>query len=227
MQAKATTPARLAVRLAVYFACVIGTLAIVAELTDWSPMLPIGGHDVNVPGTADEVLGTLESIQGNTGEVQDWSRLDVALVLITDLASTVLLMIPITWVYIATKAVEGYSKAFVRALIVLPICATSIVLLIQDSLALAFGLAALVAAVQFRVRLRDALDGIYVFAAICVGLASGVSYVGVAVVMTIFFCFAAVILWGLDYGENPIEQEDQAKKLTKLRAPPKDLAQPR
>jgi len=125
-------------------------------------------------------------------------------------------MIPITWVYMATKFEEGFRKAFVEALIVLPICATSIVLLIQDSLALAFGLAALVAAVRFRVRLRDALDGIYVFAAICVGLASGVGYLGVAVVMTIFFCFASVLLWGMHYGENPVEEAKQAQRLAKL-----------
>ena len=96
------------------------------------------------------------------------------------------------------------------------ICATSIVLLIQDSLALAFGLAALVAAVRFRVRLRDALDGIYVFAAICVGLSSGVGYLGVALVMTIFFCFASLILWGMNYGANPVEDVQQARKPAKL-----------
>ena len=90
------------------------------------------------------------------------------------------------------------------------------VLLIQDSLALAFGLAALVAAVRFRVRLPDALDGIYVFAAICVGLASGIGYLGVGVVMTIFFCYASVILWGMDYGANPVEAAKQARKLAEL-----------
>jgi ABC-type spermidine/putrescine transport system permease subunit II len=123
----------------------------------------------------------------------------------------------------ATKFDEGYRKSFVDALIVLPICATSIVLLIQDSLALAFGLAALVAAVRFRVRLRDALDGIYIFAAICVGLASGVGYLGVGVVMTVFFCFASVILWGINYGANPVEDARQARKLAKLESPATDV----
>jgi len=66
----------------------------------------------------------------------------------------------------------------------LPICATSIVMLIQNSLPLAFGLTVLVAAVRFRVRLNDALDGIHIFAAICVGLASGIGYLGVGSVMT-------------------------------------------
>ena len=38
-----------------------------------------------------------------------------------------MLMIPITWMYMASKHVGGYRKNFVVALIVLPICATTIV----------------------------------------------------------------------------------------------------
>ena len=218
MEANPMTPRRLAMRLLVYFACVIGLFAFVATFTPWAPFMPIGGHDLDLPGTAQEIFETLQSAEG--GGLLAWqTRLEAALVLTTSLAGTIILMIPVTWVYMATKYAEGYRKAFVEALIVLPICATSIVLLIQDSLALAFGLAALVAAVRFRVRLRDALDGIYVFAAICVGLASGVGYLGVGVVMTVFFCFASVILWGMDYGANPIEEAQQARKLTKLQEP--------
>ncbi len=59
---------------------------------------------------------------------------------------------------------------------VLPICATTIVLLIQDNLALAFGLAAMVAAVRFRVALQEVMGGIYIFSSICVGLAAGIGY---------------------------------------------------
>lgn len=126
-------------------------------------------------------------------------------------------MIPITWTYMATKLDVGYRKNLVRALIVLPISATTIVLLIQDSLAIAFGLAALVAAVRFRVILDEAIDGIYVFAAICVGLAAGIGFVGIAAVMTVFFCFAQLIMWQLNYGENSVEQTEQDRKRAKLK----------
>ena len=215
MQINPITPSALAVRLAIYFGCVIGVFFSIASFTPWAPFLPIGGHDLELPGTAQNAFEAL-SEQGG-GLLATESSLTVALVLTTSLAGTIMLMIPITWVYMAVKFVEGYRKTFVDALIVLPICATSIVLLIQDSLALAFGLAALVAAVRFRVQLQDALDGIYVFAAICVGLASGVGYLGVAVVMTIFFCFASVSLWGMNYGANPVEEAQQARKLAKLK----------
>jgi hypothetical protein len=176
--------------------------------------MPFGGRALDVPATAQQIF------QGEFGE-QDapgpWAtRLDAAVFLVTSLLGTIVLMIPITWVYMGIRTPQGYRKSFVEALIVLPICATTVVLLIQDSLALAFGLAALVAAVRFRVKLPDALDGIYVFAAICVGLASGIGYLGVGVVMTIFFCFASVILWGMDYGANPVETAKQARKLADL-----------
>lgn len=219
MQTNPTTPGRLTVQLLVYFFCAIGLFVAMGSYSPWAAFVPLGGHELDLPGTAQEIFETLQSAEGG-GLLALETRLEAALVLTTSLAGTILLMIPITWVYMATKFAEGYRKAFVEALIVLPICATTVVLLIQDSLALAFGLAALVAAVRFRVQLRDALDGIYIFAAICVGLASGVGYLGVGLVMSLFFCFASVILWTIDYGANPVEAAKQSRRLAKLENPP-------
>ena len=221
MPVNSMTPGHLAVRFAIYFACVIGLFIFIVTLTPWATFLPVGGHDLDLPGTASGFIDTLQSAEPRI--ISAWeSAIEVTLVLITSLTGTIMLMIPITWMYMASKYEGGYRKNFVVALIVLPICATTIVLLIQDSLALAFGLAALVAAVRFRVGLGDALDGIYVFVAICVGLASGVGYLGVAVVMTIFFCFASVFLWGINYGANPVEEARRARKLTKQEQLPTD-----
>ena len=119
----------------------------------------------------------------------------------------------------ATRQDIGYHKNFARALIVLPICATTIVLLIQDSLALAFGLAALVAAVRFRVVLDEAIDGVFIFAAICVGLSAGVGFLGIAAIMTIFFCFTMLILWQMEFGENPLDEARLGKKRDKYTRP--------
>lgn len=218
------TPKGLAARLAIYFAVLLAALATLATAIPQSQVyLPFGGRALDVSDTARQVF---ELTNGTAAEAPNlaepdhegpWStRLHAALFLVASLLGTIVLMIPITWVYMSIKHPQGYRKAFVEALIVLPICATTVVLLIQDSLALAFGLAALVTAVRFRVRLPDALDGIYVFAAICVGLASGIGYLGVGVVMTIFFCFASVILWGIDYGANPVEAAKQARKLAEI-----------
>jgi uncharacterized membrane protein YhiD involved in acid resistance len=48
---------------------------------------------------------------------------------------------------------------------------------------------------------EEAIDGIFIFASICVGLAAGIGHLGVAAVMAVFFCFA-----------NPIDDARVAKK---------------
>ena len=136
--------------------------------------------------------------------------------LAANLAGTLIIMLPIAWTYSATKFSSGPRKGFVRTLMVLPICASTVVLLIQDSLALAFGLAALVAAVRFRVALSEAIDGIYIFAAICVGLATGIGYLGVAAVMALFFCLTNAVMWQIDFGKNPIDEAKRKAKREKF-----------
>ncbi len=219
------TPSRLAVRLIVYFILFFGATAlIVSSWPESVQFLPIGGHDVLDSFSVESVTDLLQPPGGTQGATNEltYDLLSISdvfrasLFLFLHLAGTVLLMIPLTWTYMSAKQEIGYHKSFVRALIVLPICAATIVLLIQDSLALAFGLAALVAAVRFRVALAEAIDGIFIFAAICVGLSAGVGYLGIATVMTVFFCFASLVLWQLDYGSNPIEQAQHEKKRIKL-----------
>ncbi len=125
-------------------------------------------------------------------------------------------MLPIAWTYKAIHYETGFRRSFLTSLLLLPICATTIVLLIQDSLALAFGLAAMVAAVRFRVALEEAVDGIFIFAAICVGLSAGIGYLGISVLMSVFFCFTSIILWAKKYGHNPLDEARISRKLEKL-----------
>jgi len=219
-------PGQLIIRLSIYFAALLGL--IVATVV-WYPAaldyLPFGGSDIlekSNGGAELEITQSRLSIAaggtaGNTtASAEVVSR--VMLLLGATLLSTLLVMMPVTWTYSATRYDMGPSKSFVRALLVLPICASTVVLLIQDSLALAFGLAALVAAVRFRVALSDAIDGIYIFAAICVGLAAGIGYLGIAAVMAAFFCLTNAVLWKLDYGHNPIDEMRREKKRQKLKS---------
>ena len=221
------TPARLIVRLVLYFTVFFGASAIIT--TTWPDAvryMPVGGHHAldffEIDGDSLTISLSPDDDEQESAVSQPPSAGLVMFAisfLAVHLVGTVLLMIPIVWTYMATKQDVGYSKNFARALIVLPICATTIVLLIQDSLALAFGLAALVAAVRFRVSLDEAIDGIYIFAAICVGLAAGIGYLGIAAGMTVFFSFTNVVLWQLDFGDNPIEQLQQERKRAKLTQP--------
>jgi hypothetical protein len=223
---QATSPGRLAIQLAIYFAVLLGIMILIVEARpDLLQYLPFGGIDALNGGEITEfedlTSGSAADRQPSAGGmIPGEAAADkvqfVVLFVVGHLTGTLLIMMPITWTYKAMNFEAGFSKTFVRALIILPICATTIVLLIQDSLALAFGLAALVAAVRFRVTLNEAIDGIFIFAAICVGLAAGIGYLGVALIMSIFFCFTNLVLWMIDYGSNPLDDLKRKKKRDKL-----------
>jgi len=215
--------------LLIYFAALIGlTIAVLLAKPEILQYLPLGGsHALGGASTsalfdaASAILPLQDPVQGvsvlGVDAAENIGRL--LLFLVGHIGGTLLVMIPITWTYMAVMHKDGYSKTFVRSLIILPICATTIVLIIQDRLALAFGLAALVASVRFSIRLDKAIDGVFVFSAVCVGLSSGVGYVGIAVVMGAIFCFANLGLWWMDYGQNALDEKRLTKKRSKLDAP--------
>ena len=226
MTAENITPAKLILKLAAYFLALLAAMIILLLVdADALRYLPLGGTDTLQQTDLEITKSRLDFSSapvsaGDLGGAVTPEKVRFAvLFLAAKLAGTILIMLPITWTYSATKFDSGPEKGFVRALIVLPICATTVVLLIHDSLALAFGLAALVAAVRFRVSLSEAIDGIYIFAAICVGLAAGISFLGVAAIMALFFCMTNAILWYLDYGNNPIDEKRRQAKRDKLNNP--------
>lgn len=217
------TPRKLILRLTAYYSVVL-TVVIVLLTIDGNALhyLPFGGTDAleSEPFeiTETSVRMSRESLEGVARPRTPESLGGMFLFLVTTLLTTIVVMLPVTWTYSATRFEAGPSKVFVRTLILLPICATTVVLLIQDSLALAFGLAALVAAVRFRVALPDTIDGIYIFTAICVGLAGGIGFMGVALVMTLVFTLTGAVLWAIDYGRNPIDDVRQEAAAAKLAA---------
>ena len=57
------------------------------------------------------------------------------------IAAALLIAIPVCWTYIACRKRNEYDNSIVRIIILLPMVLTSIVLIVHDSLALAFSLA--------------------------------------------------------------------------------------
>jgi hypothetical protein len=78
------------------------------------------------------------------------------------------------------------------------------VLLVKYSVALAFSLAGIVAAVRFRNTLDDSKDAVYVFLATAIGLASAVN-LPVAAVISIGFNALALVMYYTDFGSAPVE----------------------
>ena len=116
------------------------------------------------------------------------------------------IMIPVAWTYIIIKRRGGYDQSVVHTLIILPVAVTGIVIIVQTSLALAFSLAGIVAAVRFRTTLEDTKDAVYVFLAIGVGLAAGSQRLGTALLASMVFNIVNLVLWKMKFGNIYVDQ---------------------
>ncbi|MGH7499080.1 MAG: DUF4956 domain-containing protein [Gemmatimonadales bacterium] len=114
--------------------------------------------------------------------------------------AALLLVIPLAYTYVRTRTRLKYDHSLVQTVVMLPIVVTSILVVVRDSLALAFSLAGIVAAVRFRNNLREAGDAVYIFGSIGVGFATGIHALGVATVLSLFFVILELTLWKLNLG---------------------------
>ena len=118
------------------------------------------------------------------------------------MVSSVLLTLPVAWIYVLTRQKRGYQQSVVQTLVMLPLVVAGIVVLVKYSLALAFSLAGIVAAVRFRTTLEDSKDAVYVFLATGIGLAAAVN-LPVALVISLVFNGVMLMLWYSDFGRTP------------------------
>jgi len=114
----------------------------------------------------------------------------------------VILTIPVTWAYFITSRARRIDQSFVQTIIIMPVVVTGIAMIVMNSLALAFSLAGIVAAVRFRFSLNQPSDAMYIFASIGIGLGSGIGALGVATVISVAFVLATLIIWKLEYGKT-------------------------
>lgn len=107
--------------------------------------------------------------------------------------------LPVAWSLKHTRQLR-YDPSLVQTLIVLPIVVSGVVLVVKNSLALAFALAGIVAGVRFRQKLDEPEEAVYVLLALGIGLAAGVQALDVALVMSMTFCLVVLTLWRYDIG---------------------------
>lgn len=150
---------------------------------------------------------------------------DVAITTVLILLGTLALMLPVTWVYMSARPIPGHNQAIAQTLIILPLVVAGIVFVVQNSLALAFTLAGVMAAVRFRTSLRDTRDLVYIFLSIVVGFAAGVQSLMVGAIVSIVFNLVLLITWRYDYGRNiltPTASSQWAGPLQTLASPTGD-----
>ncbi len=187
-------------RLLLYYVLLVAGTIVLARY------VPAVRHAVSLEGpppgiTAKELRKTLEEGGGATGEVataRPTPATSTALAMIGALA----LVIPVARVYMLTKQHQGYDPSVVQTVILLPVAVAGIVAVVQNSLALAFSLAGLAAAVRFRNTLKDTKDAVYIFVAMGVGIAAGVQALALCFVMSVIYNVSVVTLWALNVGDT-------------------------
>ena len=118
---------------------------------------------------------------------------------LTALLWALAVVLPVAWTLMRTRRLR-YDPSLVHTLIVLPVVVAGIVLVVKNSLALAFALAGIVAGVRFRQKLDEPEDAVYVLLALGIGLAAGVHALDIALVMSMVYTLIVLTFWRFDIG---------------------------
>lgn len=211
-------------RMTIYYVIVVGTVGITYSA---APSLfsnfPVGGlseyssfhsetaqllEESLLNGDGDElevIASNVQQAQDNDGPIWLTNMKSLFFAMLT----TLILMIPVSWVYKSIHQGSDFDHSIDETALVLPAVVAGIVTVVQHSLALAFSLAGIVAGVRFRRALSDTFDTLFIFVAIGVGLAAGVASIEIAFITTLFFNYTTVLICAFGDG---LESQHVARK---------------
>ena len=190
---------KLLVQITAYY--LIIALVIFVALKIWPGLrgyLPIGGVEQLISQPAKNPLQASEAVRAahvaNFGQSVFW--------LVVAIIAAIVVSLPVSWVYMAVRGGEEYDQSLVNTIIVLPMVVTGIVIIVQNSLALAFSLAGIAGAVRFRNSLKSAGDALFILLSVATGLSAGIGAIELAAVISVAFNYCFVMLWITEYGER-------------------------
>jgi hypothetical protein len=218
---------RLLLRVTAYYLLLGALLTVLAlSVPAFLELAPIGGVS-ELSGLGDPALREFEDAflnddldevepPADTGrDISRAFRFHDARALFFSMFGAVLLMLPVSWVYKGIHREGEHDQSLDETTLILPAVVAGIVMVVQHSLALAFSLAGIVAGVQFRRALSDTFDTLFIFVAIAVGIAAGIKALDIALVLTVFFNFATLLvcIWG-----DGLESHHEARRKLERRA---------
>lgn len=223
---------RMAARISTYYLVLAAAIAIaLAVFPSMVDQLPLGGvgeianHgnysvyelEEALLSADDEELEEIATATTRARLLRGPVWLHGAISLIYVMTATLLLMLPVSWVYKAIHTDSIYDHSIDTTTLVLPAVVAGIVTVVQYSLALAFSLAGIVAGVRFRRALSDTFDTLFILASIGVGISAGVKSIEIAIVLTVFFNYAAIAVCAFGDGleSQYIVQEKIRRKAAK------------
>src|SRR5438874_3365134 len=190
---------KLLIQITIYYLVI--TLGVFIALKLWPELrgyLPIGGVEQLISQPTKNPLQASEAVRAahvaNFGQSVFW--------LVVAIAAAIIVSLPVSWVYMAVRGGEEYDQSLVNTIIVLPMIVTGIVIIVQNSLALAFSLAGIAGAVRFRNSLKSSGDALFILLSVGIGLAGGIGAIELAAVITIAFNYCFALLWITEYGER-------------------------
>ena len=211
----ATPAAKVLIRVGVYYV-ILATLGyLVWHYLPRSQFIASDSLDA-LFGTATRVVRGKKEIVEQTVD-QEILAFTVTMAMI----SAALVALPVAWIYTLTRSKRGYQQSVVQLLIMLPVVVAGIVVMVKYSVALAFSLGGIAAAVRFRNSLEDSKDAVYVFLVLGIGIAAAVD-VPVAFVISLLFNVIIICLWMTDFGRTAVELEGRVAERRLQRA--RDLA---
>lgn len=175
-------------------------VVIVAIAAALAYALPIARHAFVAPVEA--TLGITNPFMNDrvAAPPTEWTGpFDRGIVTLCVILGGLALALPVAWVAMFTRRVR-YDPSLVQSIVILPVVVAGIVILVKNSLALAFSLAGIVAVVRFRNTLKDPKDAVYIFLVLGIGLAAGVQALDVALLVSMSFNLLVLGFWKFDVG---------------------------
>jgi uncharacterized membrane protein YhiD involved in acid resistance len=139
-----------------------------------------------------DLVNLLQAVPGETS----WEQ--AALTLLSAFALSKI----VAFTYERTYEGMSYSRGFVQAMVLSAIVAAMLMMAIGDNLARGLGILGTMALVRYRTSIRDPRDMVFMFAALAVGLATGVKSYPSALFGTLAFCGAALLLQWSPFGRR-------------------------
>jgi len=190
---------KLLIQITVYYLAI--ALAVFLALKLWPELrgyLPVGGVEQLITQPAKNPLEASEAVRAahvaNFGQSVFW--------LVVAIVAAILVSLPVSWVYMTVRGGDEYDQSLVNTIIVLPMVVTGIVIIVQNSLALAFALAGIAGAVRFRNSLKSSGDALFILLSVATGLSAGIGAIELAGVISVAFNYCFVMLWITEYGER-------------------------
>ena len=190
---------KLLLQITVYYLVI--ALAVFVALKIWPELrgyLPIGGVEQLISQPSKNPLQASEAVRAahvaNFGQSVFW--------LVVAIVAAIIVSLPVSWVYMAVRGGDEYDQSLVNTIIVLPMVVTGIVIMVQNSLALAFSLAGIAGAVRFRNSLKSSGDALFILLAVSIGLSAGIGAVELAALVSVVLNYTFALLWLTEYGER-------------------------